>query len=119
VEQNITDKLATAWWKHFRNQRVTVREVIFLAMRGGEGASDLREVLEVIAQPTYPGLYSSHRLGYWLTKEPNLNALTLPFKFMDRGTPTTATGRYWQLLPNELSRDEEDVLPTETFAASL
>lgn len=117
--KSIIDKLVLAWWDHFHNQRVTVRDIISLAVNGGPGTADLRMVLEEIAPSQFTGGYSSHKLGHWLTKTSNHQNMTLPFKLLDLGVRTTATGRYWQLLPQQDKVPTEEFLPLETFGVTL
>jgi len=98
--------LATAWWKTFRNQRLTVRSVVMTAIEGGSATADLREALENVAPPTYPGQpCSPHRLGKWLSRASGRPFLVddRALIFVDLGSEG---GRTWQLRPADHLHDE-------------
>ena len=109
-------QLTLAWWEIFRNQRLTVRNVIITAMEGGAATAELRAALATIAPSNYPGAFSPHKLGRWLVRHAQV---TVPiddataYRFMNRGTEYHA--QVWQLLPVDLS--DAEVVSSEFLSA--
>ena len=102
--------LVVAWWQIFKNQRLTVKSVVITAIEGGNDTMALRNALNAIAPPTYPGSpCSPHRLGKWLSR---MNGRK--FKIEDRyyafADINNSGGRTWQLRSYSPS-PEEAILP--------
>jgi hypothetical protein len=60
--------LARSWWEIFRNQRVSVSQVIVAALEGDCDVVDMRRALAIVAPSGYRGMYSPHKLGRWLAR---------------------------------------------------
>jgi|SRR5579859_1562369 len=95
--------LFRAWWGIFRNQRLTVRQVIITALEGGEATAELRAALTIIAPSDYPGTFSPHRLGRWLVRQSTI-LQTLDnkeYRFVHRGAERHQ--QVWQIIPEEVT----------------
>lgn len=107
---NDLNALAVAWWKIFRNQRITVRQVIITAIEGGDETVELCAALAEIAPSDYPGLYSPHRLGRWLAQA-RRTATVADDKAYQFVSYNSRSGPIWQLIPSKI--DESLLVPPE------
>ncbi len=111
-EKSSLDRLVVAWWDVFRNQPLTVQQLLLGALSGGDRTEILRDLLLEIAPSVYPGVCSTHKLGRWLARSVGKKIIVGcdEYNFVDRGN--LCRGRTWQLVPRVVHEyRDEDVLP--------